>query len=122
MVAETAMKWTKVLRTGAIEAKFMGLDLTTIMFNMDRGQNIAEVCFLNSIFSFSFIVYYMCLCLYACVQIFWGRGTGNRSEDTNSFHEANTELRCAFLNSIFSPLFYVILYYIYKHICVSLLE
>ena len=87
MVAETAMKWTKVLRTGAIVSKFMGLDLST---DMDSGQNIAEVCFLNSIFSFSFIVYYMCLCLCACVQIFWGRGTGNRSEDTNSFHEANT--------------------------------
>ncbi|KAF3442997.1 hypothetical protein FNV43_RR16916 [Rhamnella rubrinervis] len=42
VVAETAMKWTKVLRTGAIEAKFMGLDLTTIMFNMENGQNIAE--------------------------------------------------------------------------------
>ena len=57
MVAETAVKWANVLRTGAIVSKFSGLDLSTVMFNMDSGQNIAEVCFLNSIFSFSFIVY-----------------------------------------------------------------
>lgn len=44
MVAETAMKWTKVLRTGAIEAKFMGVDLSTIMFTLERGQDTAEVC------------------------------------------------------------------------------
>ncbi|XP_018835166.1 uncharacterized protein LOC109002047 [Juglans regia] len=43
MVAETAMKWTKVLRTGAIEAKFMGVDLTTIMFTLERGQDTAEM-------------------------------------------------------------------------------
>lgn len=53
VVAETAMKWTKVLRTGAIEAKFMGIDLTTIMFNMDRGQNIAEVSLFSTL-SFMF--------------------------------------------------------------------
>jgi hypothetical protein len=45
MVAETAMKWTKVLRTGAIEAKFMGVDLNTVMFSMERGQDTSEVCF-----------------------------------------------------------------------------
>ncbi len=45
MVAETAMKWTKVLRTGAVEVKFMGVDLSTIMFTMERGQDTAEVCF-----------------------------------------------------------------------------
>ncbi|KAF8365057.1 hypothetical protein HHK36_032939 [Tetracentron sinense] len=43
MVAEIAMKWTKVLRTGSIEAKFMGVDLNTIMFTMEKGQDIAEL-------------------------------------------------------------------------------
>ncbi|KAE7999481.1 hypothetical protein FH972_003905 [Carpinus fangiana] len=43
MVAETAMKWTKVLRTGAIEAKFMGVDLNTVMFSMERGQDTSEL-------------------------------------------------------------------------------
>ncbi|XP_062090359.1 uncharacterized protein LOC133796729 [Humulus lupulus] len=42
-VSETAMKWTKVLKTGAIEAKFMGVDLSTIMFTMERGQDVSEV-------------------------------------------------------------------------------
>lgn len=44
MVAEIAMKWTKVLRTGAIGARFMGVDRSTIMFTMERGQDTAEVC------------------------------------------------------------------------------
>lgn len=35
----------KVLRTGAIEAKFMGVDLSTIMFIVERGQDTTEVCF-----------------------------------------------------------------------------
>ncbi|KAL0008350.1 hypothetical protein SO802_009852 [Lithocarpus litseifolius] len=43
MVAETAMKWTKVLRTGAIGARFMGVDRSTIMFTMERGQDTAEL-------------------------------------------------------------------------------
>ncbi|GMY23685.1 hypothetical protein FCV25MIE_18926 [Fagus crenata] len=43
MVAETAMKWTKVLRTGAVEVKFMGVDLSTIMFTVERGQDTAEL-------------------------------------------------------------------------------
>lgn len=43
MVAETAMKWTKVLKTGGVEAKFMGVDLSTIMFTMERGQDVSEV-------------------------------------------------------------------------------
>ena len=37
------MKWTKVLKTGAIEVKFMAVDLTTIMFTMERGQDVLEV-------------------------------------------------------------------------------
>lgn len=43
MVAEIAMKWTKVLRTGAVEVKFMGVDLSTIMFTMEKGQDATEV-------------------------------------------------------------------------------
>ncbi|CAK9134397.1 unnamed protein product [Ilex paraguariensis] len=39
MLSEIAMKWTKVARTGAIEAKFMGVDLSTIMFIMEKGQD-----------------------------------------------------------------------------------
>nr|POE45251.1 hypothetical protein CFP56_43013 [Quercus suber] len=42
MVAEIAMKWTKVLRTGAIRARFMGVDRSTIMFTMERGQDTAK--------------------------------------------------------------------------------
>ncbi|XP_034202341.1 uncharacterized protein LOC117617169 [Prunus dulcis] len=42
-VAEIAMKWTKVLRTGALGVRFMGDDLNTIMFNMERGQDTTEV-------------------------------------------------------------------------------
>ena len=45
MVAEIAMKWTKVLRTGAIEANFMGVDISTVMFTMEKGQDITEVSF-----------------------------------------------------------------------------
>lgn len=43
MVAEIAMKWTKVLRTGAIEANFMGVDISTVMFTMEKGQDITEL-------------------------------------------------------------------------------
>ncbi|KAF2282605.1 hypothetical protein P3X46_003687 [Hevea brasiliensis] len=43
MVAEIAMKWTKVLRTGAIEVKFMGVDTSTIMLTMEKGQNMIEL-------------------------------------------------------------------------------
>lgn len=39
------MKWTKVLRTGALGVRFMGVDLSTIMFNMEQGQDMTEVCF-----------------------------------------------------------------------------
>ncbi|KAH7513104.1 hypothetical protein FEM48_Zijuj12G0161100 [Ziziphus jujuba var. spinosa] len=60
VVTETAMKWTKVIRTGGVEAKFMGLDLTTIMFSMENGQNIPEVCFLLLLlfFFFSFVPFF----------------------------------------------------------------
>ncbi|CAL8123140.1 unnamed protein product [Prunus armeniaca] len=42
-VAEIAMKWTKVLRTGALGVRFMGVDLNTIMFNMEQGQDMTEL-------------------------------------------------------------------------------
>ncbi|XP_077240260.1 LDL receptor wingless signaling/trafficking chaperone [Tasmannia lanceolata] len=43
VVPEIAMRWTKVLRTGAVEAKFMAVDTNTIMFNMERGQDTEEL-------------------------------------------------------------------------------
>ncbi|KAL0426019.1 UNVERIFIED_CONTAM: hypothetical protein Sradi_1136700 [Sesamum radiatum] len=41
--SEIAMKWTKVARTGAIEAKFSGVDVSTIMFTMQKGQDALEL-------------------------------------------------------------------------------
>lgn len=46
------MKWTKVARTGGIEANFMGVDVSTIMFTMEKGQDTIEVGFLFSCFIF----------------------------------------------------------------------
>ncbi|KAF8033266.1 hypothetical protein BT93_D2005 [Corymbia citriodora subsp. variegata] len=43
MASEIAMKWTKVLKTGAVEVKFMGIDLNTIMFTMVKGQDTLEL-------------------------------------------------------------------------------
>eukprot|EP00262_Sarcandra_glabra_P010012 TRINITY_DN2486_c0_g1_i1.p1 TRINITY_DN2486_c0_g1~~TRINITY_DN2486_c0_g1_i1.p1 ORF type:complete len:212 (-),score=59.43 TRINITY_DN2486_c0_g1_i1:231-866(-) len=43
VVPEIAMKWTKVLKTGAVEAKFMAVDVNTIMFTMERGQDTEEL-------------------------------------------------------------------------------
>ncbi|KAL8499971.1 hypothetical protein ACS0TY_019826 [Phlomoides rotata] len=42
-VSEIAMKWTKVARTGATEAKFTGVDVSTIMFTMQKGQDVLEL-------------------------------------------------------------------------------
>ncbi|KAK4364231.1 hypothetical protein RND71_015589 [Anisodus tanguticus] len=42
-VSEIAMRWTKLARTGAIEAKFMGVDVSTIMFTMEKGQDSIEL-------------------------------------------------------------------------------
>ncbi|KAL8136397.1 hypothetical protein V2J09_002398 [Rumex salicifolius] len=42
-VSAIAAKWTKMLKTGGIELKFMGIDLSTIMFNMERGQDKEEL-------------------------------------------------------------------------------
>lgn len=85
VVAETAMQWTKVLRTGAIEAKFMGIDLTTIMFNMDRGQNIAEV----SLFSTLSFMFYETTNIYIHIRtgLFTGGVLGLVVRYTISFHE-----------------------------------
>ncbi|KAJ4843632.1 hypothetical protein Tsubulata_020146 [Turnera subulata] len=43
MVEEIARKWTKVLRTAAVEVHFMTVDISTIMFNIPQGQNMMEV-------------------------------------------------------------------------------
>ncbi|PQM38781.1 uncharacterized protein Pyn_34466 [Prunus yedoensis var. nudiflora] len=37
------MKWTKILRTGSLGVRFRGVDLNTIMFNMERGQHTTEL-------------------------------------------------------------------------------
>ncbi|MQL77472.1 hypothetical protein Taro_009890 [Colocasia esculenta] len=42
-VPEMAMRWTKVLRTGAVEAKFTAVDVNTIMFTLERGQDTREL-------------------------------------------------------------------------------
>ncbi|KAJ7120659.1 hypothetical protein O6H91_Y564500 [Diphasiastrum complanatum] len=44
-----AKKWTNILRTGAISAKFVVVDVNTIMFSIEDGQDTVEVCL-----SFSF--------------------------------------------------------------------
>ena len=44
MVAEIAMKWTKITRIGAVGVRFMGVDTSTVMLNMERGSDIEEVC------------------------------------------------------------------------------
>ncbi|KAH6779896.1 LDL receptor wingless signaling/trafficking chaperone [Perilla frutescens var. hirtella] len=43
MVSEIAMKWTKVARTGATEARFNGVDISTVMFTMPKGQDVFEL-------------------------------------------------------------------------------
>lgn len=40
---EIAMKWTKVLRTGGIGVRFMAVDRSTVMFNMQNGKLVTEV-------------------------------------------------------------------------------
>lgn len=42
-VTEIARKWTKVLKTGGIEVNFMGVDLVTVMFTLQRGLDNLEV-------------------------------------------------------------------------------
>ncbi|KAF7826069.1 putative mesoderm development candidate 2 [Senna tora] len=43
MVGNIAKKWTEIMRTGAIGARFMGVDLNTVMFNMERGKDVEEL-------------------------------------------------------------------------------
>ena len=38
-----ATRWTNVLRTGSVAAKFVAVDFGTLMFTMDTGQDILEV-------------------------------------------------------------------------------
>ncbi|XP_057824895.1 uncharacterized protein LOC131036901 [Cryptomeria japonica] len=42
-VTGIAKKWTQLLRTGSIEAKFMAVDVNTVMFTMEQGQDTAEL-------------------------------------------------------------------------------
>lgn len=43
VVAEIAMKWTKIMKTGGIRVQFSGVDLSTIMFSMDQGRDTTEL-------------------------------------------------------------------------------
>ncbi|CAH2054025.1 unnamed protein product [Thlaspi arvense] len=43
MVVEIAMKWTKVLRTGWVGVRFMAVDRSTVMFNMQSGKEVNEL-------------------------------------------------------------------------------
>jgi hypothetical protein len=38
-----ATRWSNVLRTGSVEAKFVAVDFGTLMFTMERGRDILEV-------------------------------------------------------------------------------
>eukprot|EP01018_Ginkgo_biloba_P034335 Gb_40949 [translate_table: standard] len=44
-VPKIAKKWTELLKTGSIDAKFMAVDVNTIMFTMEEGQATAECNF-----------------------------------------------------------------------------
>ena len=43
MVVEIAMRWTKVLRTGGLGVRFMAVDRSTVMFNIQNGKEVTEV-------------------------------------------------------------------------------
>ncbi|XP_013634215.1 PREDICTED: uncharacterized protein LOC106339895 [Brassica oleracea var. oleracea] len=43
MVVDIAMKWTKVLRTGGLGVRFMAVDRSTVMFNMQNGKEVTEL-------------------------------------------------------------------------------
>ena len=42
-MVDIAMKWTKVLRTGGLGVRFMAVDRSTVMFNMQNGKEVTEV-------------------------------------------------------------------------------
>lgn len=43
VVSETAIKWMKVMKTGGLDVRFMGMDVTTIMFSTEAGQDMDEL-------------------------------------------------------------------------------
>ncbi|EYU32141.1 hypothetical protein ABFS82_02G165100 [Erythranthe guttata] len=43
IVSEIAMKWTKAARTGATEVKFTGVDVSTLMFTVQKGRDTLEL-------------------------------------------------------------------------------
>ncbi|OIT07336.1 PREDICTED: uncharacterized protein LOC109243035 [Nicotiana attenuata] len=43
MVSDIAKRWTNLARTGAIETKFIGVDFSTIMFTMEKGQDTKQL-------------------------------------------------------------------------------
>ncbi|KAJ0258653.1 hypothetical protein HA466_0074100 [Hirschfeldia incana] len=43
MVVDIAMKWTKVLRTGGLGVRFMAVDRSTVMFNLQNGKEVTEL-------------------------------------------------------------------------------
>ncbi|KAF8087722.1 hypothetical protein N665_0570s0034 [Sinapis alba] len=43
MVVDIAMKWTKVLRSGGLGVRFMAVDRSTVMFNMQNGKEVTEL-------------------------------------------------------------------------------
>ncbi|KAG8073463.1 hypothetical protein GUJ93_ZPchr0006g45984 [Zizania palustris] len=50
-VVRIATRWSNVLRTGSVAAKFVAVDFGTLMFTMDRGQDILEVGALFPLFN-----------------------------------------------------------------------
>ena len=42
-VVGIATRWSGVLRTGAVAAKFVAVDFGTLMFTMERGRDVLEV-------------------------------------------------------------------------------
>lgn len=60
IVGNIAKKWTEIMRTGGIGARFMGVDLNTLMFNMERGKDVEEVCLFFSLrFINLFVAFYL---------------------------------------------------------------
>ncbi|KAK4339292.1 hypothetical protein RND71_040754 [Anisodus tanguticus] len=43
MVNDIAKRWANLARTGAIETKFIGVDWSTVMFTMEKGQDTTEL-------------------------------------------------------------------------------
>jgi len=51
-----ATRWSNVLRTGSVDAKFVAVNFGTLMFTMERGRDILEVgaCLLPLDWPFSY--------------------------------------------------------------------